>query len=85
VASSVPVNLPDGPAIVAGQPAFVFDGRAYRVLPCRYCGANIAMVPHPKSGKNQPLNANGQVHFATCPNYHKPGKPKVADPQLKLF
>lgn len=85
MASNVRVNLPDGPAIVGGQPAFVFGGIAYRPMPCRYCGANIAMVPHPKSGKNQPLDADGTVHFATCPNYHKPKPPKPPSPQLKLI
>lgn len=85
MSSSVRVNLPDGPAVVNGLPVFVFGGVAYRPVPCRYCGANIAMVPHPKSGKNQPLDADGKVHFATCPNYHKPGKIKPPSPQLKLF
>ena len=83
--SSVRVNLPNGPAVVNGLPVFVFNGLAYRPLPCRYCGANIAMVPHPKSGKNQPLDADGTIHFATCPNYKHKHKPKQKSLQLKLF
>ncbi len=85
MSSNLRVNLPDGPAIVAGQPAFVFDGVAYRVRPCRYCGANIALVPNAASGKAQPRDADGAVHFATCPEYRPPARPKPPSPQLKLF
>jgi hypothetical protein len=77
------VSLPNGAHLLEGVPVFVIGGRVYRPRPCRYCGANIALVPHPRTRRNQPRNADGSVHFATCPGYRQrkapPGK------QLKLW
>jgi hypothetical protein len=74
-------QLPDGPRIVGGAPAFVIEGRVYRPLKCRLCGRNIAMVPT-AHGRLQPRDADGGVHFATCAG-RKGTRRNPA--QLKLF
>lgn len=75
-------SLPDGAHILDGRPVFVIDGRVYHPIKCRYCGANIAMVPT-KRGRMQPRNADGLVHFATCPQYG--GRKRRRERQLRLI
>jgi hypothetical protein len=81
----VKVNLPDGPQIYNKHPVFVLGHAAYKIEKCRHCFANIAMVPT-QSGKLQPHDADGQVHFATCAVLQERRKRKKEKPpnQMKL-
>ena len=44
----------------------VYDTKGGEPGKCRGCGAAIVWVKTAK-GKNMPVDADGQSHFATCP------------------
>jgi hypothetical protein len=66
------IRLEDG-----WQKTFVIDGMIYPVRKCRHCSRDIAFVPT-ASGKRQPRDSDGGVHFATCPVYVARRKQKQA-------
>lgn len=74
----------DGPHLINGQPRFVIDGVPYPVHKCRLCGRNIALVPTRRK-KLQPRDADGRVHFATCPARHRRRKKRSPQPKLPLI
>lgn len=60
-------RLPDGPHIIEGRQRFVIGGKVYSITKCKRCGRNIAFVPHRTTGRPQPRDADGRLHFITCP------------------
>lgn len=65
---------------------YVIDAVAYQIAKCGRCFRDVAFVPTP-AGKRQPRDADGQVHFVTCPfELQKRGQRHYVPPgQLRLF
>jgi hypothetical protein len=60
------INVPGESRPIMHRVVFVIAGRGYITELCRHCFGRVAMVTT-RYGKLQPRDADGQVHFATCP------------------